>query len=112
MNVTATDKGTSKNAKITITNNKGRLSKEEIDRLVKEAEKFKDQDEKLRKKVEARNGLEGYCVNVKHTLNDSKLEGKLPQNEKESVLNKINEVESWMSSNPNAETEEYEAKQK
>jgi L1 cell adhesion molecule like protein len=51
MNVTATDKGTSKNAKITITNNKGRLSKEEIDRLVKEAEKFKDQDDKLRNKV-------------------------------------------------------------
>jgi L1 cell adhesion molecule like protein len=51
MNVTATDKGTSKNAHITITNNKGRLSKEEIDRLVKEAEKFKDQDDKLRNKV-------------------------------------------------------------
>lgn len=73
MNVTATDKGTSKNAKITITNNKGRLSKEEIQKLIKDAEKFKDQDEKIRKRVEARNSLEGYCVNIKHTLNDSNL---------------------------------------
>jgi molecular chaperone DnaK (HSP70) len=53
MNVTATDKGTSKNARITITNNKGRLSKEEIERLIKESEKYKDQDDLIRKKVEA-----------------------------------------------------------
>lgn len=76
MNVEAVDKGTSKNAKITITNNKGRLSKEEIDRLVKEAEKYKDQDEKMRKKIEARNGLEAYCINIKHTLNDDKIQDK------------------------------------
>ena len=51
MNVDATDKGTAKNARITITNNKGRLSKEEIDRLVKQAEKYKDQDDKIRKQI-------------------------------------------------------------
>ena len=112
MNVTATDKGTSKNAHITITNNKGRLSKEEVQRLIKEAEKYKDQDDKMRKKVEARNGLEAYCVNIKHTLNDDKLDGKFAPGEKESVLSKVNEVESWMSNSMNAETEEYEAKQK
>ena len=112
MNVTAVDKATSKTNHITITNNKGRLSEEEIDRLVKEAEKYKDQDEKLRKKVESRNALEAYLVNIKHTVNDEKLEGKFGPGEKESVFNKISEVESWMSTNSSAETEEYEAKQK
>ena len=112
MNVTATDKGTTKHAHITISNNKGRLSKEEIDRLVKEAEKYKDQDDKQRKQIEARNALEAYCVNIKHTCNDEKLEGKFAPGEKEEVLNKVTEVENWMSSNNSAETEEYEAKQK
>lgn len=79
---------------------------------MKEAEKFKDQDEKLRKKVEARNGLEAYCVNIKHTMNDEKMEGKFAPGEKETMLNKINEIESWMGNNLNAETQEYEAKQK
>lgn len=89
MNVEAIDKGTSKNAKITITNNKGRLSKEEIERLVKQAEKFKDQDQKMRKKVEAKNGLEAYCVNIKHTINDEKMQDKFAPGEKDSLLNKI-----------------------
>ena len=112
MNITATDKASLKNANITITNNKGRLSEEEIERLVKEAEKYKDQDDKLRKKVESRNGLEAYLVNVKHTVNDDKIQDKLAPGEKDSVLSKVNEIESWMGSNMNAETEEYEAKQK
>ena len=76
MNVTATDKGTAKNAKITITNNKGRLSKDEIERLIKDAEKYKDADEKIRKRVEAKNALESYCVSVKHSLSDDKLKDK------------------------------------
>ena len=76
MNVNATDKGTSRNEKITITNNKGRLSKDEIEKLIKEAERFKDQDEKIRKRVESKNGLESYCVNVKHTLDDEKVKDK------------------------------------
>jgi molecular chaperone DnaK (HSP70) len=57
MNVSATDKGTSKNARITITNNKGRLSNEEIQRLIKESEKYKDQDDLIRKRIETKNGL-------------------------------------------------------
>jgi heat shock 70kDa protein 1/2/6/8 len=112
MNVTATDKASSKHAHITITNNKGRLSEEEIDRLVKEAEKYKDQDEKLRKKVEAKNALEAYCVNIKHTINDDKVADKIDSGEKQTILNKISEVESWMSSNTNADVAEYEGKQK
>jgi len=57
MNVSATDKGTSKSARITITNNKGRLSNEEIQRLIKESEKYKDQDDIIRKRIESKNGL-------------------------------------------------------
>jgi L1 cell adhesion molecule like protein len=82
MSVNATDKGTSKTQQITITNNKGRLSKDEIERMIKEAEKFKDQDEKIRKRVEAKNALEGYCVNIKHTLDDEKLKDKIQTSEK------------------------------
>ena len=61
MNVSATDKGTGKENKITITNDKGRLSEEDIKRMVDEAEKYKDADELIRKKVESKNGLENYC---------------------------------------------------
>lgn len=61
LNVTAMDKSTQKKNNITITNNKGRLSKEEIEKLVKDAEKYKDEDEAMRKKVEAKNQLEGYA---------------------------------------------------
>ena len=104
MNVTATDKGTSKNAKITITNNKGRLSKDEIERLIKDAEKYKDADEKIRKRVEAKNALESYCVSVKHTLDDEKLKDKFDASEKSSFEVKVRETETWLSSNPEADT--------
>jgi heat shock protein 1/8 len=112
MNVSATDKGTSKNARITITNNKGRLSKEEIERLVKEAEKYKDQDDLIRKKIEAKNGLESYMVNIKHSLSDDKLKDKISADDKEAIERKISEVQNWMDSHIEAETHEYEDKQK
>ena len=80
--------------------------------MIKEAEKFKDQDEKIRKRVEAKNALEGYCVSIKHTLNDEKLKDKIPQGEKDSILAKVEEVDRWMTSNPDADTSVYEAKQK
>lgn len=112
MNVSATDKGTSKNARITITNNKGRLSKEEIERLIKEADKYKDQDDLIRKKIEAKNGLESYMVNIKHSLNDDKLKDKIPADDKEAILKKITEVQNWMDSHSDAETYEFENKQK
>jgi L1 cell adhesion molecule like protein len=89
MSVNATDKGTSRTEKITITNNKGRLSKDEIEKLIKEAEKYKDQDEKIRKRVEAKNALESYCVSIKHTIDDEKLKDKIPAEEKETIKNKV-----------------------
>jgi len=112
MNVTATDKGTAKNAKITITNNKGRLSKDEIERLIKDAEKYKDADEKIRKRVEAKNALESYCVSVKHSLSDDKLKDKFDSSDKNTMEEKVRETESWLSSNPEADTAEYEGKLK
>jgi len=68
MNVSALCKTTGKTEKITITNNKGRLSKEDIERLVKEAEKYKNEDEIIKKKVEAKNGLENYTYSIRNTL--------------------------------------------
>jgi len=61
LNVSAADKGTGKSNKITITNDKGRLSKEEIEKMVQDAEKFKAEDEATKAKIDAKNGLESYC---------------------------------------------------
>ena len=112
MNITACDKGTGRSGNITITNNKGRLSKEEIERLVKEAENYKEQDDKVRKTVEAKNGLESYCFNLKSTLEDEKFQDKIPADEKQNLMGKIQEVQNWFSANPNADAYEYENKQK
>jgi len=76
MNVNAVDKASGKSNKITITNNKGRLSKDDIEKLVKEAENFKSQDEATRKKIDAKNGLENYTYSVRNTLKDEKLKDK------------------------------------
>jgi len=85
MNVSALCKTTGKTEKITITNNKGRLSKEEIERLVKEAEKYKTEDEIIKKKVEAKNGLENYTYSIRNTLNDEKLKDKFSADEKKTI---------------------------
>jgi L1 cell adhesion molecule like protein len=73
LNVSAQDKSTGKQNKITITNDKGRLSKEEIERMVAEAEKFRNEDEAQRDRVAAKNGLESYCFNIKQTMEDEKV---------------------------------------
>lgn len=68
MNVQAVDKGTQKSNKIVITNNKGRLSKEEIDKLVKESEQYKKEDDLIRKRIDAKNNLEHYTYSIRNTL--------------------------------------------
>lgn len=98
MNVSAVDKATQKTNKITITNNKGRLNQDEIDRLVKEAEKFKDEDEKIRKNVEAKNQLEQYCYSTKNTLNDEKLKPHFEGNERSELMEKIEDTTKWLES--------------
>ncbi|EKX51038.1 heat shock protein 70 [Guillardia theta CCMP2712] len=112
MNVSAQDKSTGKQNKITITNDKGRLSQDDIERMVKEAERFKEEDERQRKKVDAKNSLENYAYSLKNTLNDEKVAGKLDESDKSSLTSKIDETISWLESNANAEVEEFEAKQK
>lgn len=112
LNVTAQDKGTGKANKITITNDKGRLTKEDIERMVAESERYKQEDELLKKKVEARNGLESYTYNLKNTVNDEKLRDKIEAADKTALESKIDEIQRWLEANPNAETEQYEAKQK
>jgi len=112
LNVSATDKSTGKINKITITNDKGRLSKDEIEKLVKDAEKYKDEDEAMKKKIEAKNGLENYCYSVKNTLKDEKLKEKFTSDERTSVEKVVEEAIKWIESNPNAHAEEYEKQQK
>ncbi|EKX46256.1 heat shock protein 70 [Guillardia theta CCMP2712] len=112
MNVSAQDKSTGKQNKITITNDKGRLSQDDIERMVREAERFKEEDERQRKKVEARNALENYAYSLKNTLNDDKVAGKIDESDKSSLTAKIEETISWLEANHGAAPEEYEAKQK
>ncbi|CAD5226358.1 unnamed protein product [Bursaphelenchus xylophilus] len=108
LNVSAQDKSTGKENKITITNDKGRLSKEEIERMVQEAEKYKAEDEGQRDRVAAKNNLESYCFNMKQTVEDEKLKDKLSEADKKTILDKCNEAIAWLDSNQTAEKEEFE----
>ena len=112
LNVSAAEKSTGKKHNITITNEKGRLSKEEIEKLVKEAELNKDNDEKIAKRVEAKNGLEQYCYSMRTTLADEKLKSVFTDDEKKSVEGKIDETLKWINDNPSAEKEDFDAKTK
>ena len=112
MNVSASDKSTGKSNKITITNDKGRLSQDEIERMVKEAERFKEEDERTRKKIDAKNALENYAYSLKNTMSEEKVADKIDASDKETLTQKIDETISWIESNQSAEVEEFEARQK
>ncbi len=112
LNVSALEKSTGKENKITITNDKGRLSQEEIERMVSEAEKYKAEDDANKNRIEAKNGLENYCYSLKSSLSSPEVEGKIPSGDKAALDSKIDETISWLDSNPGAEKEEYEEKQK
>jgi len=112
LNVSAADKSTGKENKITITNDKGRLSKEEIERMVNDAEKYKNEDEKQKNRITAKNGLESYAFHMKSTVEDEKLKDKISDEDKKVILDKCNEVVSWLDANQLAEQEEFEHKQK
>merc|ERR1712114_169095 len=88
LNVSAVDKSTNKQSKITITNDKGRLSKEDIEKMVNDAEKFKAEDEKQKERIAAKNGLESYCFNMKSTLDDEKVKDKITEDERKSIISK------------------------
>merc|ERR1711916_125771 len=113
LQVSAEDKGTGKSNKITITNDKGRLSQEEIDRIVKEAEDFADEDKKVKDKIDAKNSLESFVYNIKNTIGDEeKIKDKLSEEDKETLEAETKKVIDWMEENPNADKEEYDEKQK
>jgi L1 cell adhesion molecule like protein len=112
LNVTAVDKSTGRENKITITNDKGRLSKEEIEKMVRDAEKYKEEDEKQRDRLQAKNGLESYAFNMKSTMEDEKLKDKISDEDRSKVMDKCNEVIQWIDGNQLAEKEEFEHKQK
>eukprot|EP00439_Symbiodinium_sp_Y106_P022904 s4079_g2.t2 len=112
LNVSASDKSTGKSNQITITNEKGRLSQSEIDRMVQEAEKFRAEDEANKLKIEAKNGLENYCFTMRNTLNEEKLKDKFEGGDKEKIESAVQETLDWLDKNQLAEKDEFEAKQK
>jgi len=112
LNVSAVDKSTGKENKITITNDKGRLSKEDIERMVRDAEKFKSEDDSQRDRIQAKNSLESYAFNMKQTVEDEKVKDKLSEEDKDAIVNKCKEVITWLDSNQTAEKDEFEHQQK
>uniref|UniRef100_A0A1B0GK60 Heat shock 70 kDa protein cognate 4 n=1 Tax=Lutzomyia longipalpis TaxID=7200 RepID=A0A1B0GK60_LUTLO len=112
LHVSAVEKSTGKENKITITNDKGRLSKEDIDRMVNDAEKYRNEDEKQREKITAKNALESYCFHMKSTIEDQNVKDKISDSERQTILDKCNETISWLDSNQTAEKDEFEYKQK
>merc|ERR1719453_2837734 len=112
LNVSATEKSTGKENKITITNDKGRLSQDEIERMVSEAEKYKAEDDANKNRIEAKNGLENYCYSLKGSISSPEVEGKIPADDKKKLEDAIDETLKWLDSNLTAEKEEFEEKQK
>jgi len=112
LNVSALEKSTGKENKITITNDKGRLSQDDIERMVEEAEKFKAEDDANKNRVEAKNGLENYCYSLKSSIEGEEVKDKIPEEDKTTLLDAITDATSWLDGNQSAEKEEYEEKQK
>jgi L1 cell adhesion molecule like protein len=112
LNVSAVDKSTGRENKITITNDKGRLSKDEIERMVSDAEKYKKEDEAQRDRISAKNSLESYCFNMKTSINDDKISAKLSADDKSKINETIESTLKWLEANNLAEKEEFEHKLK
>ena len=112
LNVSAVEKSTGKSQKIAITNDKNRLSAEEVERLVKEAEKFKDQDEKMRQRIDSKNSYENYVYSLKNSIKDEKISAVLSEDDKSKLESAIETSTKWLDQNPNSEKEEYDTKRK
>lgn len=112
LNVSACEKSTGKTNKITITNDKGRLSQSDIERMVAEAEKFKEDDDKNRLRIEAKNSLEGLLYSSRNSMNEEKLKEKFTEEDKTTVNDKVTEIQEWINNNQNASKEEYDSKTK
>jgi len=112
LNVSAVEKGSGKIEKITITNDKGRLSKEDIEKMVNDAEKFKDEDDKQKERISAKNGLESYIFNLKSSLDNEEIKTKLTSEEVSGAQTALDTALKWLDANQLAEKEEFEDKQK
>lgn len=111
LQVSAEDKGTGKAEAITITSETGRLSDQEIERMVREAEAYAEEDRRLKERIESRNGLESYLYNLKNTMeNDSG--NNLSAGDKKELLDMVDETLDWMDENPESETNDYVEKRK
>ena len=111
LNVSAVDKASGKEQKITITNDKGRLSKDDIEKMVSEAAKYEEQDKIYKERIESRNGLESFCYNLKNTVS-GELGSKMDESDKNTIVSKAEEIISWLDSHSDATKEEYDEKQK
>jgi heat shock protein 1/8 len=112
LNVSAEEKGTGKRNQITITNDKGRLSKSDIDRMVNEASRFEREDKVQRERIEAKNGLENYAFSMKNTVSDPNVAGKISEEDKQAILSAVDSAVQWLNSNQEAAKEEFEHHQK
>merc|ERR550514_1032465 len=110
LNVQAMDKASGKQEKITITNDKGRLTKEEIEKMVNDAEKYKAEDELIKKKIEAKNGFENYCFQMKNTLQEEMLKDAFTEDEKKTIEETSKEGLQWLEGQ--AEADAIEGKKK
>mmetsp|Transcript_1173 Transcript_1173/g.1786 ORF Transcript_1173/g.1786 Transcript_1173/m.1786 type:complete len:674 (+) Transcript_1173:123-2144(+) len=112
LNVSAEDKTTGNKHKITITNDKGRLSKDDIERMVSEAEKYKADDEKARERIESKNALENYSYNLRNSIREEKVASKLEAGDKKTLEDAIDKVIEFLDHSPNSEKEEFDEKLK
>ena len=112
MNITAEEKTTKKTSNITITNDKGRLTKEQIEEMIKKADEFKDEDNKLKEKIEAKSGLENYLYNLKNTMTKRDDSPSILDEIKAELDPIIEEGLKWLEDNDKEETDVYKEKQK
>ena len=112
LNVSAKDLGTNKESSVTITNEKGRLSQAEIDKMIKEAEKYKKEDDLEKDRIESRNGLESYAYSIQNSLKEDKLKSVCSEDDVKNVETKVDEVLKWMEDNLSASKEEFEKQKK
>lgn len=113
LKVSAEDKGTGNKEKITINNDQNRLSPEDIERMIQDAEKFADEDKKVKERVEARNELESYAYSLKNQIGDKeKLGGKLSEEDKETIEKAVEEQISWLDGHQDAEVEDFKTHKK
>jgi len=113
LTVSANDKGTGKKETITITNDKGRLSKEEIDQMIKDSEKYAEEDKAIKAKIDAKNQFENYIYQMKNSIEDKdKLAEKLSAEDKSKIKDALTDAQDWLNANADAEKDDFEEKLK